>query len=227
MYDKTETIKLIELMKRISAIDYFKACNVLSLVDILNTYDNGDIPDSIPKNILSDSYYTRDMIIKACGFSVISMDWIRILSKYLYGLRGLEIMAGKGALSKALQDCGISVICTDSYSWESDNDYSDWRSHFTEIEQISAMDAVIKYGADIDFIICSWSCGSSFVEALDKLHEINPNCEIIYIGENESGCTADDMFFDTYNILPFTDVNEIYPQFQHIHDLVYYAIRKK
>ena len=191
-------------------------------------YCYGQIPESIPSELLHNirgSWEFRDKIIKVCGFSVVTMNWVRILASKLINKRGLEIMAGSGALSKALKDCGISITCTDSYDWESKDRFSTWQKHFTNVENISAMDAVIKYGKDIDFIVCSWAPygGNDFVKALNKLYEINPDCEIIYIGEEDGGCTADDEFFETYDITYINDVNEIYPQFWGIHDYVYYA----
>ena len=196
----------------------------------IEMYDGGKIPIKIQPKLLRDfrtSFEFRNNIIRVCGFSVVTMNWVKQLSTKLVGKHGLEIMAGRGALSKALQDCGISMICTDSYDWESKTRFSTWRNHFIDVENLSAMDAVIKYGEDIDFIICSWPpyCGNDFVQALNKLYEINPNCEIIYIGEEEGGCTADDEFFETYDLTSIIDVNRIYPQFRGINDYVFYATK--
>ena len=71
------------------------------LKGIVDLYKEKKIPESIPKELLN-SFEVRDIIIKCCGFSVVTMNWIRVLANHLNGKKGLEIMAGKGTLSKVI-----------------------------------------------------------------------------------------------------------------------------
>jgi len=157
-----------------------------------------EIPEKFPELAFDsvfdiEAYSMRKEFIKYLGFVKIAKIWIRPLAKYLKGYKVLEIMSGNGSLSKALQDEGVNIIPTDNYSW----DQKSWfRDPWTKIKKLDAIEAIEKYGKSVDYIICSWPPYDNPIafDALIKMRQINPNCKMIYIGEGESGCTADDSF---------------------------------
>ena len=72
------------------------------------------------------------------------------------------------------------------------------RKTFTHIEVMDAIDAIKKFGKEVEFIIMSWPPYNEPIayEVLKTMREVNPNLKLIFIGEDYGGCTADDNFFD-------------------------------
>lgn len=163
--------------------------------NLFSLYSDKKFPIDISDRLSDNSSvleYRRD-ITKVVGFTLITDNLLYNLSSLLYGNKCLEIMAGNGSLSKGLQDYGVDITPTDNYSME---DYFD-KNMWTDVENIDAVDAIIKYGKDVQFVLCSWIPYYQPIgyEAIKKLYEVNPNAIFIYIGEEQGGCTADDNFF--------------------------------
>ena len=152
------------------------------------------------KQGLDEAFMTvRDEIIKASGYAVLTMAWLRPLAEWIGGRRCLEVMAGCGSLSKCLSDLGVDVICTDSYGWE-DKATAWFETPWTPVERLDAVSAIRKYGSERDIIICSWPyMDDSCYHALLAMRESNPDALMLYIGEPAThfgaGATADDAFF--------------------------------
>lgn len=192
----------------------------------------GEIPDTFPDletelsifSTRSDytyedrvySYQARDEYTSRCGFAIISKEWIQPLAKFIGKDKCLEIMGGSGLLSKALKDEGVNVICTDNLSWEDSK--TEWKNHFTEIENLDCVEAIEKYGKDVKYIIMSWAPyqGKESALAYKKMKEVNPDAVMIYIGEDLGGCTACDEFFEETEMRStmdyFEDGDEIPPE---------------
>ena len=194
-------------------------------------------------------YELRERFIEAGSYSLVSYDWVRKLKETIIkDSKCLEIMAGSGLLSKALKDVGCDIIATDNKSWVDFNRimFSPWfRDPFTDVEELDCIDAIEKYGKDVDFVIVSWAyMDDTCYRALLKMREVNPDCLMIYIGEY-GDCCADENFtqaaesFDIhwfehmkdgkepivenlveiYNNL--VEVRKIYKQWYGIHDDIY------
>ena len=143
-------------------------------------------------------YELRDQFIEAGGFCLVSYDWVRKLKDTIIkDGKCLEIMAGSGMLSKALKDVGCDIIATDNKAWGEfpHKKFNTWfREPFTDVEEIDCIDAIEKYGKDVDFIIVSWAyMDDTCYRALLKMREVNPDCLMIYIGEY-GDCCADENF---------------------------------
>lgn len=159
---------------------------------------------NIPDYIFQDAKYLplREYALFHMGFSVVTLDNCKVLKELIKGGRVLEIMCGLGAYSYALRKLGCQVIATDDMSWMADNacKYLDWKTNtwIDDTESIDAVGAIKKYGANVDFILMSWPPQNEdfALNALLTMREENPNCRMIYIGEEKKGCTADDAFFD-------------------------------
>ena len=115
-------------------------------------------------------------------------------------------MAGSGMLSKALKDVDTDIITTDDKSWingeHSYLSFEDWFERpFTEVEELDCVDAIKKYGKDVDYVLVSWPyMDNNCYKALLAMREVNPNCTMIYIGELGDAC-ADDDFVKTSKVL--------------------------
>lgn len=169
-----------------------------------------------------DRFKRRDTVINNMGFMLISQDWINTLSEMLKGKKCLEIMCGTGALSKCLQDKGIMIKATDNFSWNGVSDWNKSKNYWTDIENIDCIDAIEKYGKDTDYIIMGWAyMDDTGYRALLKMREVNPYCKMIYIGERNGGCTADDNFFESINIIDdkyIDEINQMYKSWEGIYD---------
>ena len=81
---------------------------------IIKQVENKQIPESYPNEMVNrchmDRIDLRSQFIKNIGFTLISNDWIKPLSKWIVDRKCLEVMAGTGSLSFALQQQGINII---------------------------------------------------------------------------------------------------------------------
>jgi len=169
---------------------------------IIAHVENKQIPESYPNEMVDrfhmDRIDLRGQFIKNIGFSLISNDWIKPLSKWIGNRKCLEVMAGTGSLSFALQKQGINIVATDDYSWNGQSNWNNHKNYWLEIECIDAIEAVKKHGKDIDVIIMSWPyMDDTAYRILHTMREVNQNCIMIFIGEGMGGCTADDEFFQS------------------------------
>lgn len=166
------------------------------------------IPESYPeadrypflfgeKSLDEGSLFVREEIIRLCGYSFLSYNWIRPLAEWIGTRKCLEIMCGSGALSFALRTCGVNVHATDNYSWEQ-QDPLWFQKPWIETEKLDCIQSIEKYGKEADLLICSWPyMDDTYYRALLKMREINSDMKMIYIGEPKGMATASDDFFDT------------------------------
>ena len=190
-----------------------------------------DYNDVISGRISVEECFNRDNRIKAQNmqdefrkkgmYANVTWQWVRPLAKWIGGRKCLEVMAGRGWLSLALQSQGVNIIPTDDYSWID----IQCEEFVTKVEKIDAIDAVKKYGKDIEILICAWPYMDDVAfRTITALYEINPNVLIIYIGEFNGGCTADDSFHEHFKIIKDDNFNIIannYQQWQGLHDSLY------
>ena len=170
------------------------------------------IPYEYPKFIFETGsfFLLRDLIIREQGFAVVCKKWIKPLAEWIGKRKCLEVMAGCGSISYALQQEGVNIIATDNFSWDGHNSWNSTKKYFTDIENIDCVKAVEKYGKDIDIIIMSWAyMDDNAYKTLIKMREINPSAIMIVIGEGQGGCTANDDFFEEINIIKDEKINYI------------------
>jgi hypothetical protein len=171
-----------------------------------------EIPDAYPEYVtyteqpLHKRYaVNRFDFINISSFSRVSRRWVEPLARFIQGAGCLEIMAGKGALAKALNDCGVQITATDDFSWKWHRNPENKAGHRAEldelwfgVEEMDCVDAVRKYGIGCGFILCGWPPyrDENLHKSLLSMREVNPECRLIYIGEEKGGCSANDAFFD-------------------------------
>lgn len=174
---------------------------------ILEQLRRHEIPESYPEADGSSSLFgahsldegsllIRDEGIHLCGFCWLSYNWIRPLAHWIGSRRCLEIMCGSGALSYALQTCGVQVAATDSFGWE--KNFSGWYERpWTDIQQVDCLEAIRTYGTQTDLVICSWPyMDDTCYQALLEMRKANPTAHMLYIGEPAGGATASKAFFE-------------------------------
>jgi len=191
---------------------------------IIELFQNNTIPEAFPPTVnpLDFSMFSpncnivdfeelmeRSKFIKLCGYVMITYNWIRPLAAWIGKRKCLEVMCGSGALSKALQDCGVSVIATDK-----DKSWKPW----IDIEYIDCLEAIEKYGRNIDVLICSWPPFEDNIsyDLLLKIRQVNPEMMMIYIGEL-GGSTACDEFHNNIIHIDDSAFNKAIENFTQIH----------
>lgn len=198
----------------------------VKMMDLYDMVANKEIPEKIPSeftNQYSSFSFSilREHFIKIQGYPFVTKDWIKELSKLLRGKKVLEVMCGLGTISYALKNEGIDIIATDDISWK--ETWKNAYNHYCEIEELDAIEAIDKYGKDIDYIIMSWPPYEDPIayKVLQKMREVNKDAAIIYLGEGYGGCTADNLFHYRVNIIEndiIDNVNSIYKPWPTIHD---------
>lgn len=218
-----ETLVKYKLITREEANEWFNIMKLLKQNKIPETYDMFESKNKFHHNQLSNSStYVRSYIVPLQGFALLYWSWIRPLASWIGNRKCMEIMAGCGSLTKCLQDCGVKIFATDNYEWHNRESYIVWNDSWTEIEKIDCVEAINKYGKDIDIIICSWpEMNDIAYHCLCAMRNVNPNCIMIYIGEPYMGCTASDLFFENAEYIEndsFNEITKIYKPFASIRD---------
>lgn len=202
--------------------EYEKIIELLEQHIIPECYPETEAMPLSERELGMDSSVFRNAILQNCGYALLAYEWIRPLAQWIRGRRCLEIMAGSGALTYALSQCGVDAIATDDKSWS--DPCSKWfASPWTEVEQLDCLQAIQKYGADRQIIICSWPyMDDSAYHALLEMRKVNPDALLLYIGEWECGATASQNFFDAAlpgNDSDFDQAVVNFKQIWGIHDL--------
>lgn len=128
-------------------------------------------------------------------WSLPNLETANLIKKELQVKTALEIMAGNGYWSKALEKVGIKTVTTDSLEWAKTS--ATGSKKFVNVEDLNAVDAIKKYH-NLDLILCSWSpnFGKSDLEVV-KTWKKYSQAHLIFIGE-KNGATNSREFWD-YN----------------------------
>jgi hypothetical protein len=125
-------------------------------------------------------------------WAIVSQEWTTQLAEWIGERKVLEIMAGAGWLAKALSDCGVNIVATDSGDWDERHDKM---MRLYPIKKHDAANAVRLFDADI--LICSWPpYGSDAI--CDAATVWGTERPIIYIGEGDGGCNAPEEFWEHF-----------------------------
>jgi hypothetical protein len=184
------------------------------------------IPDEMPKfkdRFSLDNLTARSKYIEEGMFAFVSWKWVNPLAEWIGERKCLEVMAGRGILSFALRQKGIDIIVTDDFSWANTLEHcKSWINTVTDVENMDAIKAVEQYGSEINVLIMSWAyMDDTAYRVIKRLYEVNPFAQVIYIGEGRGGCTADDSFFEHFEIIEdekFVDVEDNFERWFGLHD---------
>lgn len=194
------------------------------LNEILNNipYKYTDQWDYFEPNATHEAFELRKQWLKKGMYALVTWSWAKPFAEWIKDKKCLEVMAGRGWLSLALQSLGVDIIATDDYSWLRQKN---WDEPVTEVEELDSIEAIEKYGKDIDLLIISWPyMDDAAYNTIKKLYEVNPDTQIVYIGEGMGGCTADDEFHEHFREIEDEDFQLVVSGFQQwwgLHDYVY------
>jgi hypothetical protein len=123
-------------------------------------------------------------------WAIVDLAWTKKLADWIDGRKVLEVMAGRGWLAKALNHYDVDIVATDNKSWHEGQTLFD-------IERKDAV-AAARESDGFDIMIMSWP---PYAEPLatETCKAWGTDRPIVYIGENEGGCCADDDFFDHFS----------------------------
>ncbi len=175
--------------------------------EILRLLREKELPQAYPpadenRQLGPESLQFRQEILGLCGYCLLSYDWLRPLAAWIGQRRCLEIMCGSGALSCGLQRCGVDIRATDDLSWAREHAVSWFEDAWTEITPLPAREAIARFGAETDLVICAWPfLDESCCQALLQLRAVHPAAMLLYIGEWR-GASASDSFFDAARPVP-------------------------
>ena len=194
------------------------------LNEILNNipYKYTDQWNYFEEGATSEAFKLREQWIKKGMYALVTWSWVTPFAKWIGNKKCLEVMAGRGWLSLALRSLEIDIIATDDYSWSKERN---WDEPVTEVEELNALESIDKYGKDIDLLIISWPyMDDTAYKTIKVLHKVNPNALVVYIGEGDGGCTADDDFHNHFREIEDEEFQKSVSNFQSwwaIHDHVY------
>ena len=211
---------------------------IIELENIIKNVDNKKLPESEYKEIvkeLGNIQFNKELSIPSTFsdrinqqrygmYAIVTRDWVRELVEWLDGRKVLEVMSGRGWIAKTIREEGGDIIATDNMS-----SYQNWRdkglSELCDIENLSAVDAIKKYGKDVDFVLMAWPPYNKpqATDVAKEIQKVNPDIKIIYIGESQGGCTADEEFFDLVTEIE-DDTFEVVGEFYNTHDWVLRAL---
>jgi len=122
------------------------------------------------------------------------VDTIKQLAKFIGKQTVLEVYAGLGIWSWLLQEEGINVIATDK---DPLSNFECHKSTVTNVENLTSLDAVIKYPSDI--LLMCWPPPYTNSDSMDYECLINfKGNYLIFIGEI-NGCTGSEKLMKEIN----------------------------
>ena len=213
--------------------------DIQKVKDILNLISNQNISideliEKIPKNIftknITNESIDRTNMYKVAKymldihqyqiFAIPYIDWIEkwIELEDLKDKKILEIMCGRGLIAAILKKYNIKITAIDNK-----------RAYYPANEEIIIADCIEyikKYANEYNTLFCTWPPYSSniFTKACKLYLKTNPQGNIYYIGETKGGCTADDSFF---NMFELTHIECGYYPLPTLYDNMYKVKKKK
>lgn len=191
------------------------------IYDYLDSIYNFEIPDKFEsgrnfehalveisiymKENFNAALYSPDRVFEAflwlSSYAIITKPWLKDMAVILKDKKVLEVACGNGMLTKGLRDEGIDVIATNHDVSTNADGYSIFvsRPWIDDIEIIDAVEAVYKYGKDVDYILLSWPPYNNKLDLsiLKAMRKVNPNCILIIIGEEVGGYTGSIDFYNS------------------------------
>lgn len=135
----------------------------------------------------------RDYLEETYGmWSYVNAPFAKALSDYLGGAPTLEIMAGNGYISKGLRNNNATqkIYTTDSQAWVKENETG--KHPVTKIEKLDALEAIKKYGDEVEYVIMSWAPDKGEIDwdVLQLLRSTYPEVKLLVIGEKDGATNS-------------------------------------
>lgn len=160
--------------------------------EFCETVWEGKIPEFIPEALAYDSpagflgsFSVSRTLQKRGYFARVTKSFIAELTTMNLGTV-LDPFAGSGFLVSGLREAGIPAIATDDYSWKFGG----------PSEKLDALEAVRKYGHEIQTVVLSWVPYESTIdmEIYNLIQKDYPWLNILVISEGAGGCIGSEEF---------------------------------
>lgn len=141
-----------------------------------------------------DAWTLREAMVRKYSWTITSPDAIGFIVAHTRG-NLIDPMAGTGYWSYLLTQAGVDCVSSDRHPPAADLDDNMWHPHMTQHVEVKRQDAVqAAHQADPRrTLLLAWppvdNVASLALQAFGGER-------MIYIGEGQGGCTADDGFFD-------------------------------
>ena len=177
-----------------------------------------------------ESYFHREIYRKNYGFMLPALELLDRLVEIINQIAGpspfvLDAGSGSGYLSKALVDLGVNSVAVDRRQVE---------RQYLVLHQRDETGNAVEYVAmqTVQVVLLVWpSFDKPF--AYEIAHAMRPGQWLLYEGEEQGGCTADDAFFSLVkgDAFSFHDefaryLNEVHVAFAGLHDR-WFVIQKR
>lgn len=166
----------------------------------------------------------RSFISRKFGlWSLANLQTAKQIQEAFHPKVGLEVMAGNAYWSKALNDVGIKMIATDSFSWAKSS--STGSRLFYPTKAYSAAEA-IKTFLNVDLIICCWApnFGDGDQQILETWRQYGHlETNLLFIGE-KNGATNTSGFWRLANEIhspQLRKINRSFETFDFIEEKIY------
>ena len=101
-------------------------------------------------------------------------------------------MAGNGYISKGLRNNNATqkIYTTDSQAWVKENETG--KHPVTKIEKLDALEAIKKYGDEVEYVIMSWAPDKGEIDwdVLELLRSTYPEVKLLVIGEKDGATNS-------------------------------------
>lgn len=193
----------MDIMEMLQSMDKEE---ILTSQNKLNSYYDENFYGSSKELCLKNAYNDAGM------WAFVSWRWVNPLSHWIGKRKVLEVMAGRGWLTHALQLKGVGAHATDDFSWA---EARGWEKPLTEVDKLDAVTAIDVYGKHCDIVIMAWPyMDDTAFHVLEEMHRVNPKLLLVYIGEEDGGCTASSAFFDHFEQIEDEWFDKVASQYQ-------------
>ena len=199
-------------------IKYIDLYNIENLLMSKNT----DKLHSYTKSLSNNCSYIsriRNEFVKYVSWAMPNSDVISTITEFSINKTIVEIASGHGYWAALLRHRGTKVIATDNFSENEEKT-------FTEVLNMDANTATTIFlspdKAPNSVLMLVWPpYKNSLAENALQSFRKNGGTHLIYVGESDYGCTADDGFFDELSN-NWKLVNKInIPRWEYINDYCY------
>ena len=131
----------------------------------------------------------RRMFTSTLAWAVPNQECLTAIGEFVNEDRVLEVGCGSGLWAGLLSAMGVRITATDPFLTHE----FDPNKTFVDVERIDGATAIAKY-SDHEVLMLIWPPYDSSL-AIDTLRSFTGD-RMIFIGEGEGGCTADDAFHE-------------------------------
>lgn len=177
--------------------------------DFLKHLERGEVPPSPPHTSDCNDYDCKRIACRQYGmYAIVSKETTKELAEWIGKRSVLEVMAGAGWLAKALEYHGCSIRAVDNWSWETTRK----SKKVFPVSTMTGLSAVRRIPADI--LLMCWPYMDNNAHKISTLWGTSK--PIVYIGEEDGGCTGDREFHSRLRVIK----TMAWPQWCGLHDRV-------